>query len=154
MDTIDAVDARLLLALDSDPRLPTAAIAEKLRLARRTVQLRLARLETEVYAPNSTRVAPRALGQPLRAVVNAEVHQSQLDSTVRALAAIPQVLQVAGVAGDWDLLCEVAAPDADGLYEVGQRILACPGIRRTATNLLLRDLVPYRTRPLIESGIR
>lgn len=154
MDTIDAVDARLLAALDADPRLPTAAIAEKLRLARRTVQLRLARLEAEAYSPHSTRVAPRALGQSLRAVVNAEVQQSRLDDAVEALAAIPQVLQVAGVAGDWDLLCEVVAPDADGLYEVGQRILACPGIRRTATSLLLRDLVPYRTRPLIESGAR
>jgi len=41
------------------------------------------------------------------------------------------------------------AIDTSHLYQVGQDILACPGVRRTRTALVLRDLVPYRTRPLV-----
>ncbi len=149
---IDDTDRRLIAALDADPRLPTAAIAEKTRLARRTVQLRLARLEEEAYRAHSVRVSPGALGYPLRALVNAEVEQTKLRSAVEALAAIPEVLQVSAIAGEWDVLCDVAAADADGLYELGQQILRCPGIRRTSTQLVLRDLVPYRVHPLVSQS--
>jgi hypothetical protein len=35
---------------------------------------------------------------------------------------------------------------------VSQLILRCQGIRRTATSLILRDLIPFRTTPLLAEG--
>ena len=45
MRNVDALDARILLALDADPRATTIALADRLGLARNTVQARLKRLE-------------------------------------------------------------------------------------------------------------
>ena len=43
--TVDATDARLLLALAGSPRASVLALAERLGVSRNTVQARLARLE-------------------------------------------------------------------------------------------------------------
>ena len=144
--TLDDLDRRIIKALDSDPRLPTAALAEKLGLARRTVQLRLARLvERGVYRDHSTRINPKAIGFQQHAYVSADVDQASLRKAVAALAGIPEVLRVVAVAGEWDVVCEVVAQDSEALFDVGQSILSCPGIRRASTAIVLRDLVPYRT---------
>lgn len=52
--------------------------------------------------------------------------------------------------GDTDLLFQLVAQDADHLYEAGQRVLRSPGIRRTSTTIVLRELLPYRTHQLLE----
>src|SRR4051794_41830946 len=44
-DRLDSTDARLLLALSTDPRATVLSLAQTLGLARNTVQTRLARLE-------------------------------------------------------------------------------------------------------------
>src|SRR3712207_6876560 len=44
--SVDATDARLLLALGEDPRASVMALSQRLGLARNTVQARLARLES------------------------------------------------------------------------------------------------------------
>lgn len=148
--TLDEIDRKLLRALDADPRLPTAVLADSLGYARRTVQVRLARMiERGIYRPHSTRVDPAVIGYEQAAYVSAEVEQASLREAVAALTLIPEVLHVAGVAGQWDLMCEVVAKNPDDLFDVGQRILSCPGIRRTTTSLVLRDLIPYRTAGLI-----
>ncbi|HWN28067.1 MAG TPA: winged helix-turn-helix transcriptional regulator, partial [Actinomycetospora sp.] len=43
---VDAIDARLLEALGEEPRATVVALAERLGLARNTVQARLTRLES------------------------------------------------------------------------------------------------------------
>jgi DNA-binding Lrp family transcriptional regulator len=150
---MDRVDRILVRELDRDPRSPVITLAEHLGLARRTVQSRLSRLEEGgAYRPHSTRVEPRALGYGEFALIHADVEQACLSEAVAALAQIPQVLQVGALAGQWDLLCQVVARDSDHLYEIGQLVLGCPGIRRTTTTLMLRNLVPYRTEPLLNAG--
>lgn len=151
--TLDEIDRRIIAALDDDPRLPTAAIAEKLGYARRTVQVRMARMaDRGLYRAHSTRVDPQAIGYEQYAYVHAEVEQALLRNAVAALAAIPEVLHVVAVAGEWDAMCEVVARSSSDLFDIGQRILSCPGIRRTTTSLVLRDLVPYRTTGLVRPG--
>ncbi|RZS87432.1 DNA-binding Lrp family transcriptional regulator [Motilibacter rhizosphaerae] len=150
---LDDTDARILLALDSDPRSPVVELAARLRLARKTVQTRLARLEG-VLRPHTERVPPRELGYAVAALVTAEVAQAELASVVRGLRAIPEVLEAAATTGEGDIVCRVVAADPEDLYRVGQQILACPGIQRTSTVVLLRDLVPYRTAPLLQQHLR
>lgn len=143
---LDDIDKRILRALDEDPRLPVVVLADALGYARRTVQLRLARLEADgFYRPHSTRLLPERLGFTQHAYVSAEVEQARLTAAVRVLADIPYVLHVTAVAGSFDVLCHVVARSSDHLFELGQQILSCPGIRRTTTSLVLRELVPYRT---------
>jgi DNA-binding Lrp family transcriptional regulator len=150
-DRLDPTDARLLLALTKHPRATAIALAQKLGISRNTAQSRLARLEQENGPLQSfeRRISPKALGYPLIAFVTAQVTQRDLGKVAAALAAVPEVLQVQGISGQTDLLIEVAAADADDLYRIAGQILAIPGIERTSTALVMRELVEYRVTPLL-----
>ncbi|NEA40591.1 Lrp/AsnC family transcriptional regulator [Streptomyces sp. SID11385] len=147
---IDPTDARLLLALSAEPRATTVALAERTGLSRNTVQARLAALDRdEAVASFERRVDPAALGYPLTAFVTTHVAQRLLDEVAAALAAIPEVVQVHGLTGESDLLVHVVARDAEDLYRVAGQILARPGVERTNTALVMRQLVEYRMTPLL-----
>ncbi|MFB9467011.1 Lrp/AsnC family transcriptional regulator [Streptomyces cinereospinus] len=147
---IDSTDARLLLALAAHPRATAVALAEQTGLSRNTVQTRLTALErTRAVGPFERRVSPAALGYPLTAFVTTQVVQRRLDEVAAALAAIPEVLQVHGLTGDSDLLVHVVATDAEHLYRIAGQILDHPGVERTNTALVMRQLVDYRIAPLL-----
>ena len=147
---IDAIDARLLLKLAERPRATTVALADAAGIARNTAQARLARMEENGALDTvERRVRPEALGYPLTAFITAEVTQRRLAEVAGALAGLPEVLQVHGISGPADLLIHVAAADADDLYRVAGNILAVPGIERTSTALVMRQLVGYRVTPLL-----
>jgi DNA-binding Lrp family transcriptional regulator len=150
-DRLDGTDARLLLALTRQPRATAIALAQQLGLSRNTIQSRLARLEREDGLLHSfeRRVSPKTLGFPLTAFVTAQVTQRELGAVAAALAAIPEVLHVQGISGQADLLIQVAAADADDLYRIAGQVLAIPGIERTSTALVMRELVGYRITPLL-----
>ncbi|MFD0059231.1 Lrp/AsnC family transcriptional regulator [Streptomyces sp. NPDC127168] len=149
-ERIDPTDARLLLALAAQPRATTVALAEASGLSRNTVQARLAALDrTGAVGSFERRVDPAALGCPLAAFVTTQVAQRRLDDVAKALAAIPEVLQVDGLTGDTDLLVHVVAADAEDLYRVAGQILDIPDVERTSTALVMRRLVDYRIAPLL-----
>ncbi|GAA0991737.1 Lrp/AsnC family transcriptional regulator [Subtercola frigoramans] len=150
MPDIDATDRRILRALDDDPRAPVLLLAQRLGLARGTIQARLDRLtRSNSLLAHSVRVEPAGLGLPIRAFVTAEVEQDTFDQTIHALAGIREVIECSAIAGADDIICQVVARDPDDLYEVGQAILRCPGIRRTATSIVLRQLMPHRMAQLL-----
>jgi DNA-binding Lrp family transcriptional regulator len=60
------------------------------------------------------------------------------------LQTIPEVIECLAIAGDSDLLIEIVAKDADDIYVITQRIMRCRGIRRTATSMVLRELIAGR----------
>jgi DNA-binding Lrp family transcriptional regulator len=147
---IDKTDARLLLALVTQPRASAVTLTGQTGLSRNTVQARLARLEQEGVIDSFERqVPPAALGYPLTAYVTTQVTQRRLDEVAEALASIPEVLQVDGISGQTDLLVHVVAADADDLYRIAGQILAIPGVERTNTALVMRELVAYRITPLL-----
>ncbi|KII26518.1 AsnC family transcriptional regulator, partial [Arthrobacter sp. AK-YN10] len=62
MQELDATDRRIIAALDDDPRMPIMVLAQKLNLARGTVQTRLERMTAAgALRANSSRVLPSAL---------------------------------------------------------------------------------------------
>ena len=152
---IDATDARILLELARHPRATTIAVADEAGIARNTAHARLTRLEQNAALGSfELRVSPEALGYPLTAFVTAQVTQRKLDDVAAALAAIPEVLQVHGISGQTDLLIHVVATGADDLYRIAGQILAIPGIERTNTALVMRQLVSYRIAPLLHRAAR
>ena len=154
MAQIDDIDRRILLELDADPRMTVLSLSERTGLARGTIQARLERYRTEGFLRlTSTLVPPGLLGRGLHATVSAELDQHQLDAAVEALRRIPEVLECHAPAGDIDLLCHVVARDPDDLYRVAEVIRLCPGILRTSTSVYLREVIPYRVRPLLRAGL-
>ncbi|MFX0539201.1 Lrp/AsnC family transcriptional regulator [Ornithinimicrobium sp. Y1847] len=86
-------------------------------------------------------------------MVEAEVRQHQLTTTVTALRGIPEVLECLAHAGGTDLLIRVAASDTHHLFTVLERVRACPGIVRTRTGVMLRELIPYRVGQLLPTEL-
>jgi len=149
--TIDATDARMLLALIETPRATGVELATRLGLSRNTVQARLARWEANgVLAGVERRVRPRALGYPLAAFVSVVLDQHRLEPIVAALAEIPEVTEVCGMTGRIDLTVRIVARDAEDLYRLAEEILQIPGVERTDMALVMRELVGPRTSPLLE----
>lgn len=151
MTSLDGTDARLLLELARTPRATGVELSQRLGLSRNTVQARLARWDADgVLASFERRVDPVALGYPLAAYVATQVDQHRLDAVVDELAEIPEVTEVYGLTGPIDLSVKVVARDADDLYRLAGRILEIPGVERTNMSLVMRELVPQRTAPLLE----
>jgi DNA-binding Lrp family transcriptional regulator len=147
---IDATDARLLLTLVTQPRASAITLSSQTGLSRNTVQARLARLEANGVLDSYEReVPPAVLGYPLAAYITTQVTQRRLDEVAAVLASIPEVLQVDGISGQTDLLVYTAAANADDLYRIAGQILAIPGVERTNTALVMRELVSYRVTPLL-----
>ena len=150
MSKLDATDRRILVELDDDPRLPTVVIAQRLGLARATVQSRIDKLATSgLLRANSSRVRPDSLGRGIAASVRAELDQHLIHDAIEALKLIPEVLECFAPAGDDDLLLRVVARTPDDLYRVSEEIRLCPGIVRTSTSLFLREVIPYRMSALL-----
>ena len=148
---LDETDRRILLALDADPRVPIMMLAQQLGLARGTVQSRLERLANSgALRPNTARILPAAMGRGVSAFVSAELDQARLNEAIAGLRQIPEVLECVAPAGDTDLLIRVAARDPDDLYRVSEEIRLCPGITRTSTSMILRDVIPFRTTELLK----
>jgi DNA-binding Lrp family transcriptional regulator len=147
-DRFDPTDVRLLLALVERPRATAIALTGQTGLSRNTVTARLAKLEQQGVLDSFERQIPM-LGYPLTAFITTQVTQRRLDEVAAALADIPEVLQVHGISGQIDLLVHVVAADADDLYRIAGQILAIPGVERTNTALVMRELVNYRITPLL-----
>jgi DNA-binding Lrp family transcriptional regulator len=148
---LDEIDARILLELTAHPRATTMAVAESAGISRNTAHARLTRLEGNgALGSFERRISPASLGYPLTAFVTTQVTQRMLDEVAAALTAIPEVLQVHGISGTIDLLVHIVAADAEDLYRIAGQILAIPGVERTNTALVMRELVDYRITPLLQ----
>lgn len=147
---IDTIDSRILRALAEDPRATVVALAEATGLARNTVHARLAKFESEgVLQTFERRIDPAAIGYPMSAYIQVAVTQRMLAPIAEALAAIPEVVEVNGISGAWDLLVHIVARDADDLYRIAGRILDVDGVEKTTTGLVMRRLVEFRVLPLL-----
>ncbi|MFE4667576.1 Lrp/AsnC family transcriptional regulator [Streptomyces sp. NPDC056716] len=151
MSTLDRTGARVLLALDEEPLATTVALAERLGLARNTVQSRQRRMESEgTLAPPSVRVRPERLGRPVMAFITLEIGQVGGERTLDEIAAVPEVCEVHAVTGNADLLVRVVARGSDDLYRVTRLLLSCSGVVRSNTMLSLVEVVPLRMAPLLQ----
>jgi DNA-binding Lrp family transcriptional regulator len=150
MRELDAIDARLLLALARHPRITTVALAQELGLTRNTVQARMASLQADgVFLGYDRSMSPAAIGFPLVAFTLIHAQQQHLAEITAALAAIPEIVQAHGLTGSWDVLVQIVAASAEELFRVDAQILACRGVERTETSIAMSELVPYRLAPLI-----
>lgn len=95
------------------------------------------------------RINPVALGYPLTAFISVHVQQQKLATLAGELADIPEILEGFGLTGSADLLLRVVALDAEDLFRINGKILACDGVERTDTALAMREMIPYRVQPLL-----
>ncbi|MEU1815808.1 Lrp/AsnC family transcriptional regulator [Streptomyces roseifaciens] len=149
---VDALDAKILRLLLEQPRTSVREYARVLGVARGTLQARLDRLERDgVITGTGPRLSAAALGHPVLAFVHIEVTQGHLDTVAEALAEVPEIIEAFSITGGGDLMARVVARDAGHLEDVIQVLVQTPGVVRTRTEMVLRERVPYRVLPLVDT---
>lgn len=135
----------------ADPRATTVALADRLGLARNTVQARLKRLEEDGQLREpSRRVDPAALGYPLLALITLSISQRVGQSTREPILRIPEVIELLVTTGDGDLLARVVAKDTEDLHRITNLLLEVPGVVRSNTTIVLLEVQPFSVRSLLE----
>jgi DNA-binding Lrp family transcriptional regulator len=152
MARIDALDARIILALDDDPDATILALSRTLGIARNTVHARLRRLAADgALKPFSQRVDLAALGYELAAFLSLSVSQTD-PGIVQGLVDVPEVISAHYTTGDADLIVQVVAKDTRDLYRVTASILAIEGVNRSSTAVSLVEPIPNRPHALLRAA--
>ncbi len=135
---MDALDTELVALLRDDARLPVAALAQKLRVARATVQNRITRLERDgVIVGYTLRLRPGAEAHRIRAIMSIAVGGNRADEVLRLLRGNPAVGALHTTNGRWDLLAEIRADTLEAFDRVLGAIRLIDGITSTETSILL-----------------
>lgn len=135
---MDSIDQKLLSLLREDARLPVAALAKKLNVARGTVQNRLARLQTTgTIVGYTVKLKPEVEERTIRALMTVAVEGNRTDEVLRSLRGDPAVCALHTTNGRWDIVAELRADSLEAVDRVLGRIRLIAGISNTETSLLL-----------------
>jgi DNA-binding Lrp family transcriptional regulator len=149
---LDALDVALLEELRLEPRAGMLELARRTGVARATATARVQRLErlgvVTGYGPD---VGLDAAGFGVQAFVTLEIAQGALDVLREHLESIPGVLEAHATTGSGDVLCRVAACSNEHLQQVLLDIDRSPAVTRSISVVVLSELVPWRTLPLLRS---
>ena len=135
---MDDIDRQLIALLRDNARMSVVALAQKLRVARATVQNRIAKLEADgTIVGYTVRLRPDAEGYRIRAMMSIEVDGPNGDEVRRALRGHPNVTALHSTNGRWDLLAELRADTLEAFDRVLTAIRSIPGISNSETSILL-----------------
>ncbi len=135
---INTLDDRLLQQLRANARLSTSELARRLDVSRSTVQSRLQKLEENDVIHSYTVVLGDKYRRGLmRAHVLVAIEQRLTGRLNRQLEAIPQIVSLHAISGEFDVIVEVEAEGPQALNQILDRISALEGIRRTQTSVIL-----------------
>ncbi len=138
MINIDDTDRQLIALLRDDARSTVAALALKLKVARGTVQNRLARLEREgVIVGYTVRLKPQAEAHRIRALMTVAVEGNRGPDVLRSLRGQPNVIALHTTNGRWDMVAEIQTESLEAFDRVLGKIRLIDGIVSTETSLLL-----------------
>ncbi|MEU2826404.1 Lrp/AsnC family transcriptional regulator [Streptomyces bacillaris] len=142
-DSLDALDRRIVTALQIDARMPFGTLAQALGEVERTVARRVQRLvDADVLRFTAFLDEVRSgLGQTVN--LRIRVEPGRADRVARALADRPDTRWVAAVTGNADISCELVADGRGALHRVvSEELPAIEGVRSTHSYPLLRHVKP------------
>jgi DNA-binding Lrp family transcriptional regulator len=135
---MDDTDRQLIALLRDNARTSITTLSKKLRVARGTIQNRLARLEADgTIVGYTVRVKPQEEAHRIRALMTVAVEGNRTDEVLRALRGDPAVGALHSTNGRWDIVAELRADSLSAFDRVLGRIRQIDGISNTETSLLL-----------------
>src|SRR6201992_2721127 len=135
---MDELDRQLIGLLRDDARTSVATRARKLRVARGTVQNRLARLESDgTIVGYTVRLRPQEVAPRIRALPLIAVEGNRTDEVIRALRGDPAVSSLHTTNGRWDIVAELRADSLEAFDRVLGRIRLIEGVSNTETRLVV-----------------
>lgn len=149
---LDALDLALLAALDADAQAGPLQLSRATGVARATVSARLQRLtDAGVIRAFRADIDVAEAGFPVQAFVTLQIVQGDIETMRRELEAMPGVLEAWATTGEGDVLCRVAASSHEALQTALVELNRSPSVARSTSVIVLSELVPWRTIPLLRS---
>ena len=143
--TLDAIDRRIVMALQADARLSNVDLAAAVGLSPSPCLRRVKRLEREGYIEGyraSLRRDRVGLGLSVFVGVKIDGHANERALVFeRAVSAMPEVIACHLIAGEADYLLEVVVPDLQGYqrFLVG-KLLNLAAVREVKSNIAIQTV--------------
>jgi Lrp/AsnC family leucine-responsive transcriptional regulator len=140
---LDAIDCRILAALQAEGRLSNVELAERVGLSPSPCLRRVQRLERDGYIEAYRAVLGRrriGLGFTVFIGIKIDAHADERADEMReAIVAMPEVVACHMVSGEADYLLEVVVPDLEH-YErfLLDRLLALTMIKEVRSNIAIQ----------------
>jgi len=156
---LDAIDLRILDAVQRDGRITKLRLAELAGISPTPCWLRLRKLERAgIIAGYHARLAPRRIAPFATVLVEvtlANHRQSDFERFERAVAAMEEIVSCWSVGGGVDYILKVVAKDIDAYQRLIDRMLATEiGIDRYFTYIVTKSVKEEELLPLALFGAR
>jgi Lrp/AsnC family leucine-responsive transcriptional regulator len=150
---LDAIDCRIIAALQADGRLSNLELAEQVGLSPSPCLRRVKRLEREGYIQGYRAVLQRGrVGLGFTVFVGVKVNghaDERLDVFGASVLAMPEVVACHMVSGEADYLLEVVVPDLEHYqrFMLG-KLLDLPLVKEVRSNIAIQTLKVAAPLPL------
>lgn len=152
---MDALDLALVAALREHPRAGDLELSRVVKVARATVQSRLAKMEAAGvitgYGPD---VDLTAAGHPVLTFATLEIAQGRLEDVRAELDSLPNVLEAYVTSGTADVVCKIAASSHADLQDVLLHMSTSGSIVRSTSIVVLSELVAPRVLPVLARDVQ
>lgn len=140
--SLDHIDRKIMAALTEDGRLTNSQLAERVGLSAAPCWQRVRRLESEGYISGYAAILDqRLLGarETVLLEVTLERHDDEAVANFgRAMAALPEVLEVYLTTGEYDYFIKVAVEGTQGYADfLAKRLYKIPGVRHSRSSFTL-----------------
>ena len=153
MLTLDAIDLRILAAVQRNGRITKQSLAAEAGLSASPCWTRLKRLtDAGIITGYHARIAPQRVAPIARVMVEvtlASHRQADFQRFEQAIAAIPEITECWAVGGGIDYFLTVLTPDIDSYQRLIDRLLAMDiGIDRYFTYVITKMVKQESVLPL------
>jgi DNA-binding Lrp family transcriptional regulator len=153
---IDAIDLKILAALQGEGRLTNQKLADRVGLSASACHARVRRLEKEGYITGyRATLKPELLGRPLTvfALVSLERHGRQGQKAFEAhLTSLPEATECIELSGQYDYLIRFMAKDIESYQALTEALIDDPnlGVAQVVSHVAMRTVRPFQGIPLAE----
>lgn len=152
--SLEAVDARILDALQDDGRLTNQALADRVGMSTSPCWRRVNRLEeTGVISGYRAVLDRQKIGLGVLAFVRVKIDSHNADEAEefsRGIMRLNEVVACYSVAGDADFLLQVVASDLDAYADFAMTVIRrLPRIKEMQTTMVLKEIKAFQGFPVV-----
>ena len=139
---LDALDRKIVAALERDARISFGELAEEVGLSKTPCWKRVKALEEAgIIRGYSTRIDPASIGFGIEAFIQVSIDFEVSDAFEAAVQRHPLIRRCHATTGEADYLLQIVTVDMMALDRMLREELSrLPGVRRTITSMAMREI--------------
>ncbi|MAO89912.1 MULTISPECIES: Lrp/AsnC family transcriptional regulator [unclassified Hwanghaeella] len=149
---MDAIDHRILAALQEDSALSTADLADRVGLSPTPCWRRVRQLETAGYIRKRVALLDRDLlgvGTTVFVSIRTKTHAADwLTKFAKVVQSMPEVIEFHRMSGDIDYLMKVVVPDIPAYDAFYKRLISAIDLSDVSSSFAMEEIKATTTLPL------